>query len=71
MAKDFNVDKAFEGSALQKMSSLYEDDTEMTDGKAIRFHKQRYEALKKAFAAEGMDFGTGVRRICYEWLRRQ
>ena len=70
MAKDFNVDGAFDGSTLQKMSALFENDDEMTAGKAIRFHKKRYEALKKAFKADGLDFGAGVRQVCYNWLKR-
>ena len=71
MGKDFSVDGAFENSELQKRSALFEEDTQMTAGKAIRFHEKRYEMLKKHFAAEGLDFGAGVRRVCYEWMSTQ
>jgi len=71
MAKDFKVDSAFDNSALERYSGQWADDDEMTVGKAIRFHKQRYEALKRAFKSQGLTFGAGVRLVLYDWLKRQ
>ena len=68
----FSVDSAFDKSELQKKSDLFLNDKErMPKGVSIRFHKKRYEALKKIFDSRGLDFGSGIRQIAYEWLEKQ
>lgn len=70
MAKQFSVDDAFEGTALQKRSAIFRDDDELTDGIAIRFHKKRYAAVKKIFDEKGIGFSVGIRSIVYDWLKQ-
>ena len=69
MAKEFSVDKAFEGRDLPERDSRWFSDTE-TQVCSLRFHKERQEALKQLFAARGLDFASGIRMVAYEWLRK-
>ena len=66
------VRQGFEGKSLEPSASSpgFEDDTE-TVSHAIRLHKKRKEALARAFKSMGMDLGTGIRMVVYQWLDDQ
>jgi len=68
MAK-FDTKSSFEGRKLAKKQD-WSGDTESVS-RSIRFHRERLEALKDAFHDLGLDFGTGVRMVLYDWLKRQ
>jgi len=63
------TDGAFEGRALPGKYEIFADDEE-TQIFHIRLHKQRAEALKKIFQAQGQSFSAGIRAVVYEWLAK-
>ncbi|MGO9287371.1 MAG: hypothetical protein ACLQIJ_01250 [Polyangia bacterium] len=66
------VRQGFEGRALETAEGTpgFEDDAE-TVSHAVRLHKKRKAALTRIFKGMGMDLGTGIRMVVYQWLDEQ
>ena len=67
------VRQGFEGRASLEAGEAgqgFEDDTE-TVSHAVRLHKKRKAALTRIFKGMGMDLGTGIRMVVYQWLDEQ